>query len=186
MIIQPPSPTGPGAVSGAAAAPADEPADRRLGRSLVLARMAVGMTQEALAAAAGVSRATVAQIESGHSDPRLSTIRLLAAALRTDPVMLLADSRFVSAVDDVVADGRDDPFGGRLSESDIAQMQRMAQSIYGSDRTHAGWLGVVAARAAGLPPGAVVAAGIGSLLLPGAGTRTLAAVARKMIEDGRT
>jgi transcriptional regulator with XRE-family HTH domain len=39
------------------------------------------MTQDELAAAAGVSRATIARIETGLTVPRMRTVRALAAAL---------------------------------------------------------------------------------------------------------
>src|SRR5689334_12380553 len=62
-----------------------------LGRSLVAARTANHMTQLELAQASGVSRATIAEIESGKGDPRLSNIVVLARALRTSPMMLLLE-----------------------------------------------------------------------------------------------
>ena len=45
-------------------------------------RKAVGMTQAELATAAGIRAATVSDIESGKIDPRLSTLRALAKALK--------------------------------------------------------------------------------------------------------
>ena len=45
-------------------------------------RKSVGMTQAELAAAAGIRPATVSDIESGKIDPRLSTLRALAKALK--------------------------------------------------------------------------------------------------------
>ena len=47
-------------------------------------RKAVGMTQAELATAAGIRPATVSDIESGKIDPRLSTLRALAKALKLD------------------------------------------------------------------------------------------------------
>lgn len=42
------------------------------------------ITQEMLAAMAGISRASLALFESGHGDPKLSTLIALAAALRIE------------------------------------------------------------------------------------------------------
>lgn len=63
--------------------------DGRLARNLIAARTAAGWTQEALSAAARISRATIAQLETGSSDPRLSTIAALAQALNVPTVALL-------------------------------------------------------------------------------------------------
>lgn len=47
-------------------------------------RKTVGLTQAELAARAGVRTASVSDIESGKSDPRLSTLKALAAALKLE------------------------------------------------------------------------------------------------------
>ena len=47
-------------------------------------RRAAGLTQAALARKAGLREATVSEIEAGKTDPRLSTMRALAAALGLD------------------------------------------------------------------------------------------------------
>ena len=60
-----------------------------IGVNLVLAREAAGLTQHALANQARTSRATIAQIEAGIGDPRLSTISSLANALGVSPHLLI-------------------------------------------------------------------------------------------------
>lgn len=45
-------------------------------------REARGLTQEALAAKAGISRAYLARLETGRHDPHLSRLRALAKVLR--------------------------------------------------------------------------------------------------------
>lgn len=62
---------------------------REVGRLLVVARTSAGLSQEALAANSGVSRATIAKIESGKIDPQLSTVYRLAAGLEVDLRLLL-------------------------------------------------------------------------------------------------
>lgn len=53
----------------------------RIARNLVHHRERAKLTQSQLAEAARISRATITLIESGHADPKLSTLHLLASAL---------------------------------------------------------------------------------------------------------
>ena len=57
------------------------------------ARFAAGLTQEQLAQAAGVSRATINQLEGGEGDPSLSTLVLLSGPLEVSPMLLLMGGR---------------------------------------------------------------------------------------------
>jgi len=61
-------------------------------QELEQARKAAGLSQEALATRAGLSRMTVQRIESGQIDPRLSTLlemaRVLGLALMPVPAAL--------------------------------------------------------------------------------------------------
>lgn len=52
-------------------------------------RQARSLTQETLAERAGLSIVTISQLERGATDPRLSTIERLAAALEVPPPELL-------------------------------------------------------------------------------------------------
>ena len=60
-----------------------------LAHNLAIIRVATGWTQQALADAAGISRATIAQLEAGLGDPRLSTLEQIARALEITPSTLL-------------------------------------------------------------------------------------------------
>jgi DNA-binding XRE family transcriptional regulator len=63
-----------------------EMTERRLAgeRAVKIWREHRGMTQEALAKAAGVSRPMIAAIEAGHKRGGVATLKKLAAALRID------------------------------------------------------------------------------------------------------
>lgn len=58
----------------------------------IKARRAVyGFTQTQLAKKAKVSQATITQIENGKKLPSLTTLALIAGALKVEPYMLLQD-----------------------------------------------------------------------------------------------
>jgi transcriptional regulator with XRE-family HTH domain len=61
----------------------------QFGRNLFVARRRAGLTQAALAKAAGMERDSVQKIESGGRSVRLLTFLRLADALRIDPCRLL-------------------------------------------------------------------------------------------------
>lgn len=140
-----------------------------LAKNLVLARSACDLTQAALAEAATVSRATIAQLESGEGDPRLSTISDVATALGTSPVVLLLGEEELSALVKVTSHAPED----LVSEADVEKMRRLVASGLRKQRLEAAALGATAARAAGL---SAVGAAIGSVLLPGIGTAIGAAI----------
>jgi transcriptional regulator with XRE-family HTH domain len=149
-----------------------------LAKNLVLARNARGTTQDKLAEESGVSRATIAQIESGESDPRLSTIVDLAAALGVSPLLLLLSERELAAIAKLV---QDETFVSRISADisadDVERMRRLIQSGLQKGQKRAAEIGANAAQAAGLAAGgAAVGAAIGTLLFPGLGTAIGAAL----------
>jgi XRE family transcriptional regulator, fatty acid utilization regulator len=58
--------------------------------NLLAARQRAGLTQAQLAAASGVSQRHISALESGLSDPKLSTVTALATALGVKSEELLA------------------------------------------------------------------------------------------------
>ena len=62
-----------------------------IGDKLKAARTRRLLTQEELAAKAGVSAATVVNIERDNQEPQFRTIRKLAEALDVDPTTLLGE-----------------------------------------------------------------------------------------------
>ena len=62
-----------------------------IGEKLKVARTRRLLTQEELAEKAGVSAATVVNVERNNQEPHFRTIRKLAQALEIDPTKLLGD-----------------------------------------------------------------------------------------------
>jgi transcriptional regulator with XRE-family HTH domain len=60
-----------------------------LGANLREARKKQGMSQEQVAEGSGVHATEVSRIESGKRDPRVSTVKRLAKALKVKPGQLL-------------------------------------------------------------------------------------------------
>lgn len=129
---------------------------QQLARNLVAARAAAGLTQHQLARRSRVSRATIAQIEASASDPRLSTLVLLAGALGVSPLHLLLGTHELRSLAD--ADGAFATFAAlghtaRLGAQDVADRSR---EIVDS-------------------AGAAVGAAIGAAVQPGRGSVVVAA-----------
>lgn len=109
--------------------PAPPPPGRatQLARNLVAARAAAGLTQHQLARRSRVSRATIAQIEASASDPRLSTLALLAEAMGVSPLHLLLGRRelqSLSASGDALATFAALGHTARLGAQDVADRSR--------------------------------------------------------------
>lgn len=147
-------------------APRRESAESVLAKNLVVARLAVGLTQQELAAAADISRATIAQIETGCSDPRLSTIVDLAAAIGISPLLLLTGTPEVNALTALNTANA----SIEVSAPDQARMAHLANTGMLKDRVRAARIGASIARQAGKRPPSVVAAAIFSAIQPGRGT----------------
>lgn len=141
-----------------------------LAANLVTAREAAGFTQTELAVKAGSSRATVAQIESGRGDPRLSTLSALATALGVNTsILLFSDDdlhRLVelasqsNGVEDFKLSQDKKELLTQLSESRVTAERRKAARLSADFVVDKGYTGL----------GAAVGAAIGTGLLPGIGT----------------
>jgi len=142
-----------------------------LAQNLLLARIGANWTQHNLAEASGVSRATIAQIEAGIGDPRLSTVELLAAALEVPLLLLLYGRAEFLALATVVSTPGPEAAAAALLPSKLRTMNYLVDSGNPRNRLEAARLGVETLRDAGLNDlGQVVGAAIGSARLPGRGT----------------
>lgn len=154
-----------------------ESLDAVLARNLVVARTIAGITQRELAELSGVSRATIAQLETGVSDPRLSTIVDLARALGIAPLALLSGSDEARALGALVNELAAHPL--RLSDAEAARVAQYLASGLLKDRLRAARLGAAAARQGGYDSPAVpITAAIFTPLDPESGTAVGAALGR--------
>src|SRR5436305_1495730 len=121
-----------------------ESADGILAKNLVIARVVAEITQHDLARAANISRPTIAQLETGYSDPRLSTIVELANALGISPILLLLGETEARALADLPRHVAEHPLV--ITADDTARMRRFIQSGMLKDRLRAAQLGAAIAR----------------------------------------
>lgn len=70
----------------------DPAPERELGQRVAAFRGLRGMSLRALAAAAGVSSSFLSQLENGHTNASVASLRKVAAALGVSPAQLLDDS----------------------------------------------------------------------------------------------
>ena len=156
-----------------------EDVQNTLARNLFAARGALNMSQEDLAGAAGVSRATINQLEQGSSakgDPRLSTVVRLAAALELSPVFLLLGRDELHAITEVPKSREVNEVRSRLSAEKLETMRWLLSSDVPKNRAKAVQMGAEAARTSGISEGVIAAAAIGTALWPGMGTAIGAAL----------
>ncbi len=159
-----------------------EAAESLLAKNLVVARILSGLTQQELAAVSRVSRATIAQLETGSSDPRLSTIVELARAMGIPPIALLLGADEVRALADLLsardpqADARDPasadpPRFPAVGSRDVFRMEEFVRTGMLKDRLRTARLGAAVVRNADPSDAATpILAGIFSPFLPGVGT----------------
>lgn len=159
-----------------------------LARNLSAARSALGLSQDQLAAAGGVSRATINQLEGAEGDPRLSTLVGLAAALGLSPVFLLLGRDELDAIAKAPGSKEAKDVQAHLTPEELDTMSRLLRSGVTKNRSKAVAMGSTATTTAGLSAGALAAAAIGTALLPGIGTAIGAVIgstwlAKKMAEE---
>jgi DNA-binding XRE family transcriptional regulator len=145
-----------------------ESPDATLAKNLVAARTVAGITQQELADASGISRATVAQIETGSSDPRLSTIVQLAKALGIAPIVLL-----MGRVEILALAGMMEPsisVRPSIDSRSVARMQQHLATGMLKDRLRAARIGANAVESSSASTLAPILAGVISAILPGIGT----------------
>ena len=159
--------------------PPSESAGAVLAKNLLIARQTAGLTQLELANASGVSRATIAQIESGLSDPRLSTVVDLAAAVGVSPIVLLVGREEVRALVEMPGDLATHPI--KVTAPELAQMEQLVRTGMLSDRGRAARIGAAVARGAGESrPSVAVTAAIFSAFVPAGGAKAGISLGRLM------
>ncbi len=139
-----------------------------LAKNLLVARVVAGFTQQGLAEASRISRATIAQLEAGYSDPRLSTIDQLAKALGIPAILLLMGKPEIEAISALRQQLEE---GAMISARDVQQMRQLVATGMLRDRLRAAVLGGDAVRTAGDPSHLIpISAAIFSAAQPGDGT----------------
>lgn len=157
-----------------------ESIDSILAKNLVVARIVSGLTQHELANLAYVSRATIAQLETGYSDPRLSTIVELARGLKIPPILLLLGSDEIHALLKLAESSS--AMLPSLSPADVARMRALVETGLLKDRLRAARLGASAAAAGGTTEPASIAAAIFSAFHPGKGSALGARLGQLLLE----
>ena len=156
-------------------------------RNLSAARVGMKLSQDQLAEAAGVSRATIVQLEGGTGDPRLSTITAIAGALNVTPMFLLLSSNDLQAIANVAESTEAKQVQENISEESLEDMRRLLRSGLTKNRNKAIAIGTAATIVSGgilkIPGNVTAAAAIGSVLLPGIGTVIGAALGMLLSRD---
>jgi transcriptional regulator with XRE-family HTH domain len=156
-----------------------------LAKNLVVARVVAGLTQQKLAHRARISRATIAQIETGCGDPRLSTVAELAKALNVSPVLLLLGLSEVQALSAIHEGAIRSPV--TIQPEKLQRMRDYVESGMLKDRLRAAKLGAAVVRGtSSASSSAVVTAALCSPIIPGEGTRLGATLGQLMSQYSQT
>jgi transcriptional regulator with XRE-family HTH domain len=167
-------------VSEPAIALVRESTDAVLAKNLVIARAIAGITQTELADLSNISRATIAQIETGSSDPRLTTIVQLARAIGIPPILLLIGLEEAQALAALL-----DLTRTTCAPIDSRQVARMRQHVATGmlkDRLRAAMIGATAVESFSEKELARVSAAIFSAFVPGTGTQ-IGAILGELLAD---
>lgn len=152
-----------------------------LARNLSAARGVLGVSQELLAESAGVSRATIIQLEAAEGDPRLSTLAGIAVALGVSPVVLLLGRDELDAIVNAPSSSEAERVRENISPLELETMRRLLRSGIAKNRMKAVAMGASAATAAGFAAGSLAGAAIGTAILPGVGTAIGAALSAWLV-----
>lgn len=147
-----------------------------LARNLSAARGVLGFSQDTLAESAGVSRATIIQLEAAEGDPRLSTLAGIAAALGVSPIVLLLGRDELDAIVNAPSNTEAERVQENISPEELENIRRLLRSGIAKNRAKAVAMGASAATAAGFSAGSLAGAAIGTAILPGVGTAIVAAL----------
>lgn len=159
-----------------------ESVETALARNLVLARIAEGVTQKELASASEVSRATIAQLETGVSDPRVSTVTDLARALGLPTAFLLLSVEEIAALIRLVDEIRAHPI--EVPPEQAARIRELLQTGLLRDRNRAARLGAELVGGNVTSPAAAALSAIFATIAPKEGPVVAAALGR--LVDGTT
>lgn len=103
----------------------------RIGQQLARQRKVAGLTQSELASRSKISRATIAAIENGVADPKLTTVMAICAGISSEAWGLLVHDIWVSNVDGTMASDEnksteiDKAKSPALTHSSLAQAMMM-------------------------------------------------------------
>ncbi len=101
-----------------------------LGQAVAIRRKAMSLTQAQVAARVGISRASIANIESGRQKVLLHQVYLLAEALKLPSIMSLLPKTLLRGDSEVVVPiSRDD-----ISERQKAQVSDALMGIFANDK----------------------------------------------------
>jgi len=154
-----------------------------LAKNLLLLRTAIDHTQQSLADSSQVSRATIAQVEAGATDPRLSTLDLLADTLGVSTAFLLFSRRELEALVALLAL----PPDPAPPANTLAVLRALLLTPAPRRQLEASRMGIVFAQRLGLTePAHALGAALAAAHAPGRAIPLLAHFAALLSSDGPT